>query len=155
MYNGVYSAIEPSSAYAGSGVLVELQVPSGVQIEIIRFWMGAAENASPIDEVQEIEFYGNDAAATGGSGMTELPIQGGSDAGSAVTALTGPAIGATPTIMYRDAFHLQNGYLWLPQPEERIRVAGGAIIDNFGVSFPIAPDVSITVAWGITWGELG
>ncbi len=155
MYNGIYTAQVASTAIAAGFVLIELQVPANVQIEIIRFWMGAAEGDNPVDEIQEIEIYGNDAAATGGAGMTEQVIQGAADQASAITALTGPAQGATETRLYRDAYHTQNGWLYSPLEDERIRVVGGTVIDNVGVSFPVSPDQSMTVSFGITWGELG
>ena len=154
-YNGVYTAIVESSVASGAGPLIELQVPSNTQIEIIRAWVGAAEGDNPVDEIQEVYLYGNDAAATGGAAMTELALQGGNDATSAVTALSGPAQGATPTTMHRDGFHTQIGWLYLPYPDERIRIAGAGTIDNIGMGFPIAPDASITISAGITWGELG
>jgi hypothetical protein len=153
-YNGVFTAIRESFTASGAGVFIELQVPAGKQIEILRAWVGAAEGADPIADVQEIYIYGNDAAATGGTGMTEQPIRGGDDA-TTVTALAGPAQGATPTTLYRSAWHLYNEWLYLPVPEERIRVVGGGTIDNVGLGVPVAPDASITVTAGITWGELG
>lgn len=153
-YNGIFVAQEKSQAITTADVLVELQVPAGTQIEIIRMWCGAAEGTDPVDEVQEIEIYGNDGVATGGTALTEQGLQGVDDT-SGVTALGGPTIAATETSLYRDAFHLQNGWLYLPVPEERIRVVGGATIDNVGFRFPVAPDASTTVSYGVIWGENG
>ncbi len=154
-YNGIYAATRSSIALSATDVLVELQVPVDVQIEIIRMWAGAAEGPVPVDEVQEIDIYGNDTSATGGVALTEQLIRGSADAASSVTTLGSPVIGITPTILYPDGFHLQNGWLYLPVPEERIRVAGGSAIDNIGFRFPTAPDASITISYGVIWGEVG
>jgi len=152
-YNAIFSAFELDQAVTTGDILVELQVPAGTTIEILRAWCSAATNL--VDDVQEIEIYGNDAVATGGTALTEQAIQGQDDAASGVTALGGPTVGATPTTLYPDAFHLQNGWLYLPVPEERIRVVGAATIDNVGVRFHVAPGASVTVSYGITWGEIG
>ena len=154
-YNGVYVAQEVSQSVSAAGTLVELQVPSNVQIEVLRAWVGAAEGTDPVDEIQEVEIYINDAAATGGTGLTEQAVRGSDDAASAVTALGGPTIGATPVSVLADGFHTQNGWLYLPVPEERIRIAGGSTNDNVGIQFQTAPDAAITVSYGIVWGELG
>ena len=151
-YNGVYSAFELNQAITTADVLIELQVPAATQIEILRMWCSPADNL--IDDVQEIEIYGNDGVATGGTALTEQEIQGQDDAASGVTALGGPTIAATATTLYPDSFHLQNGWLYLPVPEERIRVAGAGTIDNVGFRFHVAPGASVTVSYGVTWGEI-
>ena len=85
-YNGIFMAGEASQAITTADVLVELQVPSGTTIEIIRMWCGAADNL--VDDVQEIDIYGNDAVATSGLGLTEQALQGVDDT-TGVTALGG------------------------------------------------------------------
>lgn len=154
-YNGVYVAARSSQAISATDVLVELQVPAETQIEILRIWVGPAEGADPVVEIQEIDIYGNDAAGTSGAALTEQVIRGSVDAASGVTALGGPTIGATPTVLIPDGFDLRNGFLYLPIPDERIRVVGGSSIDNLGFRFPTAPDASITISYGIIWGEIG
>jgi hypothetical protein len=154
MYNGVYVTRSVSAAIGAGFVLAELQVPAGTQVEIIRFWMGAAENADPIADVQEVELYTNDALSTAASGMTVEKLQGSSDATTSVTVVNNATQGATPNILIRDTFHLYNGYLYLPYPDERPRLTGGATA-AIGYTFPVAPDASITVSYGVVWGELG
>ena len=150
-YNGVYVASESSQAITGADVLIELQVPSGTKIDILRMWVGASDNA--IDDTQEIDIYLNDAAGTGGTGLTELEIRGAADAASAVVALGGATIGATPTVVYPDGFHLLNGWLYTPIPPEMIRIVGATGQDNIGFRFPTAPGASVTVSYGVKWGE--
>lgn len=152
----IYTATFASVAFSAAGSVMELQVPSGSTIVVLRAWIGAAEGTDPVAEVQEVGLYGNDAAATGGTAMTEQELQGGADSSSSVTGLRGPTIGATPIDLYMDAFHLQNGWLYLPVPEERIQIIGTSADpgDNVGIRFPVAPDASITISGGMTWGEL-
>lgn len=154
-YNGVYSAVASSIAATGAGPLIELQVPTNVQVDILRIWVGAAEGTDPVAEVQEVYIYGNDAPTTGGSAMTEQIIRGSTDAASGVVAVQGGSQGATPTTLYRDGYHVQNGWLYLPVPDERIRTVGGSSIDNVGLGLPVAPDQSMTISCGIIWGEIG
>jgi len=155
MYNGIYSATSDSDAFSAAGSIIELQVPANVQIEILRAWVGPAEGADPVAEVQEISLYVNDAVATGGTGLTEQELRGSLDATSSVVALAAPTIGATPVDLMFDAFHVQNGWLYLPVPEERVRIAGGTTNDNVGLRFPVAPDASMTFSYGMIWAELG
>lgn len=154
-YTGVYSATSDSDAFSAAGSVIELQVPANTVIEILRAWIGAAEGTDPVAEVQEMSIYVNDAAASGGTALTEQELRGSADAASAVAALAAPTIGATPVDLYFDAFHVQNGWLYLPLPEERISVFGGTTNDNIGLRFPVAPDVSMTFSYGMIWGELG
>jgi hypothetical protein len=154
-YNGVYSASGDSDAYSAAGAVIELQVPTNTVCEILRMWIGAAEGTDPVAEVQEVAVYANDAAATVGSTLTANEIQGQADAASGCTIRgNAPTIGATPTDLYFDGFHLQNGWLYLPVPEERFVIVGGSAQDNLGIRFPVAPDASITISYGIIWGEV-
>ncbi len=153
-YNGIYVATELNQAITTADVLIELQVTvATIQIEIIRMW--CSPDTGLTDDVQDIEIYVNDAVATGGTGLTKFEMQGQSDSNSSATLLGGPTVGATPTSLIPDAFHLQQGWLYLPMEEERIRIAGGTAQDNVGFRFISAPAAEITVSYGIVWGEVG
>ena len=151
-YNGVYIAQEITQTVTAGGPLIELQVPANSIIEIIRAWCGPAEDATPIDEVQAIQIYGDATPGTAGVALTELSLQGG-DPTSGVTALGGPTNAAFDAIYYADAFHLQNGWLYLPSPEERIRIVGGSSLDNIGLGI-IASPTTADLTYGMVWGEL-
>lgn len=155
-YNGIFAAVESSQPYTTAAVLIALQVPADTQIEIIRAWCSAASNDPPLDEMQEIELYVNDANSTGGAALTEFDVQGSDDVPS-VTALGGSTAitqGATPDVIYPDIFHLQNGWLYLPVPEERIRRVG-ATASEVGLKLAQAPNTSSTISYGMIWGEVG
>ena len=149
--NGVYMASLNSTAFAASIGIIEIQSAAAAQVEIWRAWVGPAEGVAPLDEIQEIGFYRNDAVGTG-TAMTEQEIQGGGDVAAGAVALSTVTRGATPSELWYDAFHVQTGYLYLPVPDERFRVVGAGQ-DNWGMWFPVAPDVSMTFSAGIVWAE--
>ena len=148
-YNGVYSAFEVSQTVTAAGVLIELQVPANTIIEIIRAWCGPAEDATPVDEVQDIQIYGDATAGTGGTALTEQSLQG-----DAASGIGGPNPSRIQPRFFADAFHLQNGWLYLPAPEERIRIVGGSSLDNVGLANLSSP-TTMDISYGIIWGELG
>jgi hypothetical protein len=152
-YNGVYVAQEVSQTVTALGVLIELQVPANSIIEIIRAWCGPGEDATPIDEMQDIQIYGDATPGTAGTALTELALQGG-DAASNVVALGGPTNAAFDATYIADAFHLQNGWLYLPVPEERIRIVGGSSLDNVGLAFVSFNPTTVDLSYGMVWGEL-
>lgn len=152
-YNGVYVALEVSQTVTAAGVLIELQVPANSIIEIIRAWCGPGEDATPIDEVQDIQVYGDATPGTSGVALTERSLQGG-DPTSGVVALGGPTNAAFDAIYMADAFHLQNGWLYLPNPEERIRIVGGSALDNVGLALVSFIPTTADLSYGIVWGEM-
>lgn len=149
--NGVYVASIDSDSYSTGIGIVEIQAAANSIIEIWRAWVGPAEGATPVDEVQEVGIYRSDTAGTG-TAMTEQELQGGGDATAAATAVSAVTIGGTAENLIFDAYHTQNGWLYLPIPEERVRgVSGGE--DNLGIWFPVAPDAAMTISAGIVWAE--
>ncbi len=153
-YNGVYIASGAEVTMA-AGTVIELQLPAGtLQIEILRAWISAAIGAAPVDLVQEIEMYTNDAVATSGTSVTARKIRGSDDATTSVTILRTATIGGTPTEFYPDAFHQQNGWLFVPVPEERPRLVAGTTEDNWGIRIPTLRGTPIN-SFGVIWGELG
>ncbi len=153
-FNGVYVAAEGSQAITGADGLIELQVPTNVQIVILRAWVSADQGTSQLDEGLTVELYNNDGVATGGLGLTEKEVQGAADGASAVVALGGATVAATPEPLVPSIEHTQNGWLYVPTPEEAERIAGGTTFDNIGTRFTTAPSASGTFSYGIKWGEL-
>lgn len=153
----VYVAHEGAQVFTTAKVLMELNVPTASYIEILRCWVAPAEGAS-LDEVLPICLYTNNAAMSGGTVKFERFIQGdvADNAASDVVASKDGTVGATPDDIYCDAFHLKRGWLYLPAPDERIKVAGhsGGSINFFGMRLPSAPEVSTTLAFGMNWKEV-
>jgi hypothetical protein len=137
--------------------IMELQVPDNTFIEIIRAWISPQIGATLANEVVAIALYGNDAAATGGTAMTEQPVTPAAAADPSNTvALLEPTIGATPLDLISDAFHLQNGWLYLPVPEERPMIVGSNADpgDNIGIRTTVTTTATPSVSGGIIWIEV-
>ena len=97
--------------------LLELLCPANMTIDIIRVEIGPAEGATPIDEIQEVALWMGTAVGSGGGAITELIVRGsGTIGGVAVSNVTTIGTGAE---WYHSAYHTQNGWLYLPVPEER------------------------------------
>ncbi len=148
----VAASMESTSLTLVDDPLLELLCPSDAIIEIIRVEVGPAEGASPVDEVQEIALWMGTDVGSGGGALTERIVTGsGSIVGVAVKNVT--TIG-TGSEFYHTAYHTQNGWLYLPVPEERPRLIPGGN-DVFAVVFPVAPQVAIVTSITMVWGEVG
>ena len=153
-FDRVVSAVMESQAISTvDDALIEVQFPANTAAEILRVEIGATEGTAPVDEVQELAMFTTTAAGTGGTALTEHLLQGeGTISGVALRNLTAPGAGLLE--WYVTGFHLQNGWLYLPIPEERLIIKAGAQ-DNFGFYFPTVPDAAITMSATIIWGEIG
>ena len=145
--------MESQTVSTADDPMIELQVPIDTNIEIIRVEIGVAEGATPVDEVQEIELYRSATPGTAGTGIAEQRFNGsGISNTQALRNLTDPGAGFAP--LYQSAFHWQQGWLYLPVPEERIHLISNNV-DNFGVQFPVAPAVAVTFSVTMVFGEFG
>ena len=137
--------------------IMEVQVPDNTIIKVLRAWISPAITATPLDEVIAVNVYGNDAPATGGTGMTEQPLTPAAAAdASNCTALLEPTIAATPLLLYNDAYHLQNGFVYPPIPEEMEVIFGGNSDpgDNVGLELAVASTATPSISGGIRWLEI-
>ncbi len=152
-YDRVVAATMESQAVSGADLpIIELQLPADTTIEVIRVEIGAAEGATPLDEMQEIALYWNSTAGTGGTALTEFVLNGGGTVSTAALRnLT--AIGGGSSQFYHSGFHWQNGWLYLPVPEERVVIKPA--VDVFGFLFPTAPQVATTFSATVVFGEVG
>ena len=133
--------------------IIELVMPANSYAEIIRVEIGVGEGATPVDEAQEFALYTATAAGTGGTALTEHILNGeGTIVGAATRNRTAPGAGLLE--VYHTGFHWQNGWLYLPVPEERIAIKAGAQ-DVFGFYFPTAPQAATTFSATLVWGEVG
>ena len=154
LYVATFSNVTIGTA---AGSIMELQVPDNTVIELLRAWIGADIGTSPLDEIIDVALYSNDAAATGGTGMTEQPMNPVAAIDpSNVTALLEPTIGATPLDLYDHSYHVQNGWEWPPIPEEFTEFIGGNVNpgDNVGMRLVVASTGTPAVSGGMIWKEL-
>lgn len=154
---GTYEASFRNQLINAAEVLLAIEVPSGVTVEILRAWISPAEEDPPAEEVMEFNFFFNDAAATGGTTITPVEVRGIRAPSSGVTAFRqNPSAGATPTDYNFDAFHVQQGMLYVPIPEERELIVGGSTQDNWGIAIPATPPITtMNFSAGVRWQEFG
>lgn len=146
------ASLESTSLTLVDDPLVELTCPANVTIEVIRVEIGAAEGATPIDEVQPVALWKGTLAGSGGGAPTERLIRGsGTILGTVATNVT--TIG-TGNEFYHTSYHVQNGWLYLPVPDERPQLVPGSD-DIFAVVFNVAPQVAIVTSCTVVWGEVG
>ena len=148
----VAATLESTSLTLVDDPLIELLCPANMTIDIIRIEIGAAEGTDPVDEVQELALWMGTAVGSGGGALTERIVRGsGTIGGVAVSNVT--TIG-TGNEYYHTAFHLQNGWLFLPVPEERPQLISGGD-DVYAFVFPVAPDAATVLSATLVWGENG
>ncbi len=136
--------------------IMEVQVPDNTIIKILRAWVSPAIG-TPVDEVLAINLYGNDAIATGGTGMVEQPLTPAALADpSNCVALLEPVQAATPSLLYDHAYHLQNEWAYPPIPDEMEVFIGGNLDpgDNVGLELAVASTATPSVSGGIRWSEI-
>ena len=151
------ATFENTAIGASAAPIMEIQVPANVIVEILRCWISAEVGATPTDEVVAIAIYGDATAGTGGTAMTEQALTpAGAQGASDVTALLEPTNAAVDNILYSDAFHLANGWLYLPVPEERIVTIGGNAEpgDNIGLEVSVAAAGDVNLSGGMIWNEI-
>lgn len=132
--------------------LIELTAEANSYFDVLRVEVGPSEGTDPVDEIQEVALWHGTIAGSGGTGLTGRILNG---EGTIVT--TGDRnVGTlgTGNDVYFSAYHTQNGWLYLPIPEERIRCKAGGD-DIFAVLFPTAPDASMTLSCTVVIGEVG
>ncbi len=147
VYAGVYSVVVGSINISGSHELIEITAPTDQNVIILRAWLQPAINATTPDEAIDIAMGFPTVSGGGGAITPEKMNPNFATAKSSATGNSGtPPTMATPVI--RQGFHMQQGFTYLPIPEERMVVPGGdlwgfAVLDNpistyactFGVVF--------------------
>lgn len=123
-----------------STAITILQIKAGASnpLELIRAQI--SQGLSETSTQEQVQILRKSAAATVTS-VTPLLLDPESQAAAAVggTAATGKTAtveGTDGDVLVDDGFNILNGWLWLPVPEERIRVDAGGII---AMKFPVAP----------------
>ncbi len=152
-YTGIYTISQTYTAMAAADTLLELTAASDTGVDLLRAWVGP--RGAVLDQVQEIIIWrgpNSSASATAfAAGDIETHHPGHAAFGGTARHTILTEATSQDTII-EDGFHFQNGWVWLPIPEERVRIAGG---DTMGIRFDIAPDAAMGIACGMTFGELG
>jgi len=118
--------------------IVQIKAGASNPLELLRVVISQGLSESSTQE--QVQILRKSVAATVTS-ATPLLLDPESQAagavgGTAATGITGTAEGTDGDILVDDGFNILNGWVWLPTPEERIKVDAGGII---AFKFPIAP----------------
>ncbi len=132
-------------AVAVSGAITIMQLKSGAASVCLVHRVSVSQTGSTTSAMVRIQILRKSAAATVTS-YTPLLMDAGDGAakavgGTAATGITATAEGTDTDILISDTFNALTGWLYLPVPEERIKVGGAGIL---GVKFPANPALTIT-----------
>jgi hypothetical protein len=146
-YIGAYTALQPNIAITGAVTLVQVNGPSDSSVDIIRAW--ATFNSTTSTQIE----VGLKTVSTAG---TATSVTAGVHYGPAFGGTCSRTSTAEGTLVDddfpREFVNYLNGFLWLPVPEARIRLAPSARIALY---LPTAPGASVNITAGIQFGELG
>lgn len=147
-YDAVQSA---GSMTAAAQTLLEVSAGSQKLAIITRSWLSQQSNTTSAQQGIQIARQSTNGTGVGSPVLTPADI---SDTAATVTVrslcTTQGTIGA---ILYPDSFNWQNGWLYLPVPEERITVSG-ATTTSTGLRTLTTP-AAMTINVGFSLLEIG
>ena len=137
----------PAQAVTGAITLCQINAPADTAVDILRAWVSFNSIVSTAIEV------GIKRISTGGTGtgITASPHLPNNAAFGGSVTIFHTAEGTFTDYFYREYTNYLNGWLHLPVPEERIRIAPSG---RLALYLPTAPGASITISAGIIFGEL-
>jgi hypothetical protein len=130
-------------------------------LEFLRAWVGQSANATSaqqrVELATQVTAFPTLTSATPQAlnfGEAVSNIVGGT-AGAAGTAGTDASAegGGSVVSMWEDAFNVLNGWLWVPTPNEVIRIRAGES-SGFGLRMPVAAGTLTNWAFGLVFGEV-
>jgi hypothetical protein len=142
--------------------LASLMPSATIGFEILRAWVAqSANNTSAQQRVQlvtQVTAFPTVVTATPAKTKFTDLASGISGVGGAIAAgkcgINASAEGAgAKSIIWEDAFNVLNGWLWVPNPEEKIVLPPG-IASCFSLFLPVAPATLTNWAFGIVFREL-
>jgi hypothetical protein len=142
--------------------LASLMPSATIGFEILRAWVAqSANNTSAQQRVQlvtQVTAFPTVVTATPAKTKFTDPSSGIAGIGGAIAAgkcgINASAEGAgAKTVIWEDAFNVLNGWLWVPNPEEKIVLPPG-IASCFSLFFPVASATLTNWAFGIVFREL-
>lgn len=146
-YTGIYVARHDDASVSTAITLVQVNAPSDESIDVLRAWVSFDTTTST---AQEVGFKRVTTAGTGSS-FTAILLRPNDAAFGGSCTYAHSAEGTLGDIIVREHCNMLNGWLYLPTPEERIRIAGGGRLSLY---FPAAPS-AVNVSAGIVFGTLG
>ena len=144
-----------------TAVFVNNDAAPAQTLEFLRAWIGQTANATSaqqrVELATQVSTFPTLTSTTPQAlnfGEAISNIVGGT-AGAAGTCGTDATVegGGAVVSMWEDAFNVLNGWLWVPTPNEVIRLRAGES-SGFGLRMPVAPTTLTDWAFGLVFGEV-
>lgn len=151
-------------ATVGATTLIFLNPPAApnFNIEILRWWIGQAANATSAQQRVQIvsqntsfpTLVANTPRKQKQADPNVSVLVGSTNGFPATAGVTASAEGAgTKAILWDDAFNVLNGWLQVPTPPETFIFPAGST-SGIGLFFPIAPGTTTTWSLGAVYREV-
>ena len=124
-----YSCVIPDTSYtAAMGVqtIIEIAAAADQQLTLIEAHISQTNSETSTMEVMDIVRFAT--AGTGGTAITEQPLDPGDSASSFVAVEEPTAEGGTPTVVAVESWNILTGYHYVPTPKGRFILEGSDII---------------------------
>jgi hypothetical protein len=144
-------ALSGGSMTAAAQTLIELSAGSQKLAIILRGWLSQQSNTTSAQQGIQIA-----RQSTNGTNVTS-PVLTPADISDTAATITARGLcttqGTLGAVLYPDSFNWQNGWLYLPVPEERITVSG-ATTTSTGLRTTTTP-AAMTINTGFSVLEIG
>lgn len=142
-------SVDGGSLTAAITTVIEFTAPATKSVIVTRAWLSQGSNTTSLSA--RVQILRRSTASTNvGTALTNPNDAGDTAFGGTARALA-TVLGTAGAVLYTDNFNWQNGWLWLPVPEERIVVPGAGILS---LHLPVAP-AAVTISCGFEVIELG
>lgn len=133
--------------------LIHGTVTAEKAVELIEFKVCQTTDLSDAaEEVLRIGLFRGVTGGSGGTAMTEVPLNGGDAASSLVLLAHNSSISTGGSQIDLDGWNIRMPFLWCPVPEARPII--NASLDPFTFRLMAAPADSITCSGSLKWQEL-
>ena len=146
-FQGVYGMSLRAQTISSAHELFEITAPSDRSVTILRASLTLAVDTTPLDEIVETAM-GIVTVSGNGTSKTPQPFHPGYGAVGATATGNGTTSPTLSPVFITEGFHAQQGFQYLPLPEERMTFNGS---DIFGWETPAAI-TSSSWGWYIVFG---
>lgn len=141
--------VDGGSLTAAITTVIEFTAPATKSVIVTRAWLSQGSNTTSAQ--QRVQILRRSTASTNVGTALANPNDAGDTAFGGTARALATVLGTAGAVLYTDNFNWQNGWLWLPVPEERIIVPGGGFLS---LHLPVAP-AALTISCGFEVIELG
>ena len=141
--------VDGGTLTAAITTLIEFTAPATKSVLVTRAWISQRSNTTSAQQAVQI-LRRSTASTNVGTALTN-PLDAGDTAFGGTARALATVLGTAGAVLVPDSFNWQNGWLWLPVPEERIIVPGGGFLS---LHLPVAP-AALTISCGFDVIELG